>query len=365
MTNNKQVALDEYLGDTLLPSLAGYTRLPNFNASIKPADIFDHGHIPGEHVSENSVPRLFKTLKNTCETLKLDHNMFVLKVFPQWDIQGYAYISKNAPYITAISSGSVERLDEQELSFLIGHEIGHCLMGSLIEYNKNSTTLEDLIYSRRLEISADRFGYLAVNDIKIAANTIMKLMTGLSNEYLDYDINKFLNEKIDYSGTNSKRSSHPDGHLRIKYLHQYSLISYEDLVQKRSNLIKKINKSIERELDKLIDNEVYDDIKKRINELAIWLFTLPILMKQQISVNTLCKSLSVEVDLDQVKKAITFISSIPDRERADNMSNNIHQLINDAIKTGPRATYNFLTNYNKLFPTIQFDNPTFYNSIFE
>ena len=359
--------IKSFVGDIMLPSLDGYTKLPKI-VSLDEKNSNKEQNTNGVLVSTHSFPKIFKIFDNTCERLNIKNELFNLRVYPELEIQGYAYTSVEQPFDISISSGSVNRLSEDELSFLIGHEIGHCLMGSLINFNKQSNTLEDLIYSRRLEVSADRFGYLAVGNIETATNALMKLMTGLNDEYLDYDIHKILesqNKQVSKDRGNYKYLSHPPDSLRINFLYNYSTLDVEDLQRKKSKSIAKSNKTIEAKLDELIDNEVYKIIQTKLSELITWLLCLPILMKQQIKVSEVAKTLAVDINADEVKKIITLVSSIPDSERATYVYKSVMDLIVACFRTGPRLTDRALNSYKRLFPTILFDKDFFYKDIFE
>tara|TARA_B100000575_G_C23051798_1_gene605481 strand:+ start:116 stop:1228 length:1113 start_codon:yes stop_codon:yes gene_type:complete len=359
--------IKSFLGDTMLPSLDGYTKLPKI-VSPDEKNSNKEQNTNGVLISTHSFPKIFKIFDNTCKCLNIPNELFNLRVYPELEIQGYAYTSIEEPFDISISSGSVNRLSEDELSFLIGHEIGHCLMGSLISFSKQSNTLEDLVYSRRLEVSADRFGYLAVGNIETATKTLMKLMTGLNDEYLDYDINKILESQNNQASKDRlyyKYLSHPPDFLRISFLYNYSLIGYEDLQHRKSKSIEKSNKTIEAQLDELIDNEVYKIIQEKLSALITWLLCLPILMKQQIKVSEVAKTLAVEINADEVKKTITLVSSIPDAERASYVYKCVMDLMVACFRTGPRLTDRALHSYKSLFPTIRFDDDSFYKNIFE
>ena len=77
-------------------------------------------------VTEESLPELYGTLKDTCATLgTLEIPEFSLKW--HYDISA-ATEGASRPRITALS-GAIDLLDDNELKFILGHELGHQLCG--------------------------------------------------------------------------------------------------------------------------------------------------------------------------------------------------------------------------------------------
>jgi Zn-dependent protease with chaperone function len=120
-------------------------------------------------------------------------------------VPGAVTIGMDKPVIV-LNSGLVDLLDEDELSFVVGHELGHALSGHAVY----QTLLQRMIqlsavltavpigglgfrlimaalmeWSRKAELSADRAGLLATQDPAVAFRTHMKLASGGHLEDLD------------------------------------------------------------------------------------------------------------------------------------------------------------------------------------
>jgi hypothetical protein len=134
-------------------------------------------------------------------------------------------IGMNKPIIL-LDSGLFDLLDEEELRFVIGHELGHALSGHavyqtlLIRLINMSGVLASVPigglgirmiiaglfeWSRKAELSADRAGLLATQDPATAFRTHMKLASGGSIDQLDPT--SFFAQGAEYAGATDIRDS--------------------------------------------------------------------------------------------------------------------------------------------------------------
>ena len=128
------------------------------------------------------------------------------------------------PYLE-LSSGLVDLLDEEELRFVIGHELGHILSGhavyrSMLEHllvlsrrifflpvgylglRALLTALEE--WYRKSELSCDRAGVLAGQDPAAALRAQMKIAGG--SRLADMDIAAFLDQAHEYDAQGDLRN---------------------------------------------------------------------------------------------------------------------------------------------------------------
>ncbi|MGZ4534397.1 MAG: M48 family metallopeptidase [Nocardioidaceae bacterium] len=128
--------------------------------------------------------------------------------------------------IIVVTSGMVELLDEEELRFVVGHELGHALSGHAVYQTllrrliQLSTVLTAIPlgglgvrmilaalmeWSRKSELSADRAGLLATQDPAVAFRVHMKLASGGHLE--DLDTTSFFEQGAEYDASGDLRDS--------------------------------------------------------------------------------------------------------------------------------------------------------------
>ncbi|HEX6447757.1 MAG TPA: M48 family metallopeptidase [Streptosporangiales bacterium] len=175
------------------------TQLPHLHElRAEGARILDLPEVPELYVTANPFPGAY--------TLGVDH-----------------------PFIL-LNSGTVELYDDDELRFVIGHEMGHILSGhalyssvlfSLMRISGvgtaiplGSLVLRGIIealkeWFRKSELSADRAGLLVAQDVATATRAHLKMAGGL--EATDLDFAAFLRQGEEYQSTGDAR----DGVARL------------------------------------------------------------------------------------------------------------------------------------------------------
>jgi Zn-dependent protease with chaperone function len=134
------------------------------------------------------------------------------------------------PYTIVLSSDLVENMTPAEIQAVIGHELGHILLGHthLIGLMAGVTGFLRLLFyrwSRSCEYSADAAALLACDgDLEPVVTTMLKLGSGLS--HITFDVQAFLEQgrAIDQATTSSAEflSTHPFIQNRIRRLIQLS-----------------------------------------------------------------------------------------------------------------------------------------------
>ena len=140
-------------------------------------------------VSKTSLPELWQVYEETCKALDLRDSPS-LYVVPGSDVNAYTTGVDRA--VVCLTNMAVNTCTNDELRFILGHELGHCMCShvkfhNLARYISEGVKLSVrgvaaaaispllLKWSRCSEISADRAGLLACQDFEACCAAFLKL----------------------------------------------------------------------------------------------------------------------------------------------------------------------------------------------
>ena len=156
-------------------------------------------------ITEESCPELYKLVKEVETTLDIADSP---EIYTQWgySINGYTTGTRGNT-LMVLNSGAVDLLSDEQLRYVIGHEMGHIksnhvlyhmmaqffpMLASMVPvvggFVGTSLELVLMYWYRMSEFTADRAGLLACQDKDAALSAIVK-MAGLPLKYFD-DINE-------------------------------------------------------------------------------------------------------------------------------------------------------------------------------
>jgi len=128
-------------------------------------------------VHEAQHPHIFSIVKRACSRLDLPTPM----VFVREDrVVPVVALGFGEPYSLVISSDWTDHLQDDELSFLVGRELGHIASGhtrflSLLSVNGNANAIVSLLFGawlRRCDLTCDRIGLLICGSLDAATRAI-------------------------------------------------------------------------------------------------------------------------------------------------------------------------------------------------
>jgi tellurite resistance protein len=183
------------------------------------------------------APELHAILTRCKETLGVEGPLETF-VYPDPMFNAAAVRPERGRLLMMVSSGLLEGFDDDELSFVAGHEFGHwlfdhhqipvgVLLGGRFRVSP-SLVLQLFAWQRYAEISADRAGLICAGGLEAAAHALFKLASGLTGGRVKVRIDEFLAQVGDLQkeaesvATADERprsdwfSSHPFSPLRLK-----------------------------------------------------------------------------------------------------------------------------------------------------
>ena len=140
---------------------------------------FARGRLIGSSVliHEAQSPEIFAIVKRQCAALGLPLPLVFVRQDP---LVPAAAIGFGEPYSLVLSSDYLEEFREDELSFVIGRQLGHIAAGhvryqSLLSINGNENALVSLIFGpwlRRCELTCDKVGLICCGSLDAATRAI-------------------------------------------------------------------------------------------------------------------------------------------------------------------------------------------------
>lgn len=163
-------------------------------------------------VGPNQFPHLWELYIDVCKTLDAPER-YPLFVAQNPVVNAGAY-GMDKPFII-LNSGSLALLDDRQISYVMGHEVGHVMSDHvlyrtmtelLIELAKMGFPIVGLAarailvglleWSRKSELSADRAGLLAIQDTDVVLSSMLKMAGGGSDE--ETSLPEFIRQAEEY-----------------------------------------------------------------------------------------------------------------------------------------------------------------------
>lgn len=152
------------------------------------------------------------------------------------------------PHIVNINSALFDLMSRNELQFVIGHELGHLInkdsaLSRLIRFvfPPETNIPISLQYKIRLhdqlaELVADRYGYIAVENLDACVTAFFKMASGLDLAKMNVSIEALLadnSRRLEYflNDKGLSAASHPVNPIRVQALNLYATSSSENELQ--------------------------------------------------------------------------------------------------------------------------------------
>ena len=219
-------------------------------------------------VQEDLLPDFYRLCHDVKKKLRFEEPVdFYITGDSSVNAFSVAAEGKGEPNIVNVNSALFDLMTEEELRFVIGHELGHLInkdtkLNRLVRFvfPPEAAVPVSLQYKIRLhdqlaELVADRYGYMATDDLGVCVTAFFKLASGLdlvkmnvSLDALIADNNRRLNYFLKDKGIS--RATHPVNPIRVQALNLFSTMeTQQDLNDGMEELISILLKVGDSELD--------------------------------------------------------------------------------------------------------------------
>ncbi len=268
----------EYLDDI---RYSGDVRLPFLSFSDQRTERINRRFSnSGLKISKGLTPDLHEVFQEVFPRLKINSGSINAYVYSSPEMQATCFSDNRQDCVMWITSSLIKLMSKEELAFVIGHELGHFILGHNVEERLDEESEEYLIKCRAQEISVDRVGLVACGSLNIAVQALMKLVSGLGDDFLRFDVGTFLNQMKSPRGDivmhDGGGSTHPSLVMRCRALLWFSMSDKYLKICGNSGgeKLAKIDHRITLDSEKYVDGPARERIEEAKKNLTMWLAAL-------------------------------------------------------------------------------------------
>lgn len=240
---NPALALEKQLGIQIYSALQGEVVTEVLNQlSDSSSDTWWRSNMEGHSlkVAKELLPDLYDLCQSVKKKLGVDAPVdFYVTGDTTVNAFSVASEKEDEPNIVNINSGLLELMSKDELRFVIGHELGHLInhdtaLARLINFvfPDSSTAPISLLYKIRLhsqlaELVADRYGFIATENLEACVTAFFKMASGLDLTKMKVSLEALLADngrRLDYflNDKGQSRATHPVNPIRVEALNLFA-----------------------------------------------------------------------------------------------------------------------------------------------
>jgi hypothetical protein len=311
-------------------------------------------------VSAELTPRIEAAALAVAQSLGCPRDLFEVYVFPRSETNGFC-LTDHLPVTIGVSSEAIRMLDDRELRFLIGHELGHACFRETTDESAGNGSIEGAMRSRLVELTVDRVGLLAAQDVEASCRAIVKTISGLQEGELRFDFARFTQDIRELDRDDAPLadvlSTHPPLPIRFRALLAFSRSEMgAGLLGESADSgirLDSINRLIERALDRTVDARARFVISRAISDALLWLIVYAIVRKVRISLSAVEASTGIMIDRTHVEQAIGFINGFSEAERESLAQDKVHTSVSQAFECAPRRMVRLMSQIDSVFPDLR------------
>lgn len=164
-------------------------------------------------IDKNDYPDIYNVLSVASDTLGLEKER-IPDLYLQYDYMVNAFTTGEKRPLLVLNSGTLDLLEKDEQIFVIGHELGH-ILSSHILYHMIVNSIVSFIdlgglvntaielplfyWSRMSELTADRAGLLACQDLSACIRAMIKMAGLPESQYKHINVQAFIDQAHEFS----------------------------------------------------------------------------------------------------------------------------------------------------------------------
>ena len=194
-------------------------------------------------VNETLLPQFYNLCREVKEKLEFVGDIdFYISGNSEVNACAFYSPDEQRPHIIEVNSALFELMNEEELKYIIGHEIGHLINGDSIIKRlfyfiyHDEDAIEECpeflkkrmdFFGQLAELSADFHGYMANDNLAACVTAVYKMASGLDLEKMNVSIDTLIaenNQRLEYflkdEGIND--GTHPINLIRVRALELFA-----------------------------------------------------------------------------------------------------------------------------------------------
>ncbi|MBQ5408735.1 MAG: M48 family metalloprotease [Muribaculaceae bacterium] len=249
---NPTIKLEKQIGEQIYNALQGSVVEEVLRKmKISSSDAYWRSSMEGHSlkVQQELLPGFYALCQDVKKKLGFDDPVdFYITGDSEVNAFSVAAEEEGKPHIVNVNSELFTLMSEAELRFVLGHELGHLInkdtaLARLINFvfPPEAAVPVTLQYKIRLheqlaELVADRYGYMATEDLGVCVTAFFKMASGLDLEKMNVSIDALIadnTKRLEYflKGKGISRSSHPVNPIRVQALNLFATVKTQKELQ--------------------------------------------------------------------------------------------------------------------------------------